>query len=319
MLEEVSTLKFESKKFFLESSNGIYKVHGKFLFPTDGEIKGIIQFSHGMCEYIDKYSDFFEYMVKKGFVVVGHDHIGHGDSINTIEDRGYFGEKDGYKSMIEDLKKVTDMIKCEFQNKPLFIVAHSMGSLIARCYAAKYGNELTGLILCGTVGPNPLAKAGIRMSNLIADKKGERYRSNKLFELSLKYANIKFMPAKTRFDWATSDESEVGRHVRDEKGNFVFTARGFNDLFHLVLLANSDKVIKTVPKRLPIIFMSGDNDPIGENGSGVERAVKKYKDLGLMNIRIKLYEGKRHELLKEINKHAIYEDIYKWICVQLNL
>ena len=308
---------FEEEKFVFDSANGRYKVHGKIMKPLNQEIKGVIQISHGMCEYIDKYDDFAEYMLNQGFIVAGHDHIGHGDSVNKSEDKGFFASKDGYKNLIEDLRKVTEIVKKAFPDKPFYLLGHSMGSLIARCYVAKYGNEINGLILCGTIGPQPLVKAGIKMANFIAEKKGERYRSKKIYDLSLDFANVKFLPVKTRYDWVSSDEDEVKRHMEDKRANFIFTVKGFSDLFHLVNLANSEMVIKTIPKSLPIIFMSGDKDPIGENGTGVMKAVKLYKNMGITNVRIKLYPNKRHELLKESNKIEVFEDISKWIKVHI--
>ncbi len=304
---------FEEERFTFDSTNGIYKVHGKLMKPLNPEIKGIVQISHGMCEYIDKYDEFAKHLVKNGFVFIGHDHIGHGDSVNQPDEYGFFASKDGYKNMIQDLKKVTDIAKEKYPGKPVYLLGHSMGSLIARCYAAKYGDDLKGLILCGTVGPQPLAKAGIKFADLLANQKGEKYRSKMLYDLSLNFANIKFLPAKTRFDWITTDEEELKRHVEDKKGQFIFTAKGYSDLFHLVSLANSEMVIKTVPKDLKIIFMSGDEDPVGENGEGVKRAFELYVKLGLKKVEMKLYPKKRHELLKEKNRKEIFEDITKWI------
>ena len=304
---------FEEEKFEFDSSNGIYKVHGKIMKPLNPEIKGIVQISHGMCEYIDKYDDFAKHLVNKGFVCIGHDHIGHGDSVNQEENHGFFGSKDGYKSMIQDLKTVTDFAKEKYPGKPIYLLGHSMGSLIARCYAAKYGSEINGLILCGTVGPQPLVKAGIKFADLLAEQKGEMYRSKMLYDLALNFANIKFLPAKTRFDWVTSDEKELKKHIEDKKAQFIFTAKGYSDLFHLVSLANSEMLIKTVPKDLKIIFMSGDEDPVGENGEGVQRAFELYVKLGLEFVELKLYPKKRHELLKEKNRKEIFEDITNWI------
>ena len=304
---------FEEEKFVFDSSNGVYKVHGKIMKPLTPEIKGIVQISHGMCEYIDKYDDFSRFIVQKGYVVVGHDHIGHGESVNKDDDHGFFASKDGYKFMIQDLRKVNDIIKQKYPNIPVYMLGHSMGSLVARCYAAKYGEELKGLVLCGTVGPQPFVKAGIKFADLLSNQKGERYRSKLLYNVSLDYANIKFLPAKTRYDWVSSDEEEIQRHINDTRSKFVFTVKGFSDLFHLVSLANSPMVVKTVPKDLKIIFMSGADDPVGENGNGVKRAFDLYKEHGLLNIEIKLYKGKRHELLKEKNKEDVFKDIYNWI------
>lgn len=304
---------FDEEKVLFDSTNGIYKVHGKIMKPLNTEIKGIVQISHGMCEYIDKYDDFANFIMKKGYIVAGHDHIGHGNSVNDEEDYGFFGSKDGYKSMIADLRCMNKIITEKYPDKPVYLLGHSMGSLIARCYSAKFGNELAGLLLCGTVGPQPLVKAGIKFANLLVNQKGERYRSKLLYNVSLDYANIKFLPAKTRYDWVSSDEEEIQRHINDARSKFVFTVKGFSDLFHLVSLANSPMVIKTVPKDLKIIFMSGADDPVGENGNGVKRAFALYKEQGLLNIEMKLYQDKRHELLKEKNKEDVFKDIYNWI------
>ena len=149
-----------------KSTNNNNKVYAKIIVPQTSEIRGIMQISHGMCEYFDKYHEFTEFLVSKGFVVCGHDHLGHGNSINSPEELGFFGVNNGYKYLIEDTKKVTDITKKyinELVNKdttqsakkeiPYILFGHSMGSLIARCYSAKYGSELSGLILCGTVRP----------------------------------------------------------------------------------------------------------------------------------------------------------------------
>lgn len=304
---------FEEEKVLFDSANGMYKVHGKIMKPLTNEIKGIVQISHGMCEYIDKYDDFAKYIMKNGYIVAGHDHIGHGSSVNVEDDHGFFGSKDGYKSMIMDLRSMNKIITEKYPDIPVYLFGHSMGSLIARCYSAKFGDDLAGLILCGTVGPQPLVKAGIKFANLLANQKGERYRSKMLYNIALDYASIKFLPAKTRFEWISSDEEEIKRHIEDEKIKFIFTVKGYSDLFHLVSLANSEMVIKTIPKDLKIIFMSGDEDPVGENGEGVKRAFELYKKVGLLNVEMKLYPKKRHELLKEKNKEEIFKDIYNWI------
>lgn len=304
---------FEEEKVLFDSANGIYKVHGKIMKPLTNEIKGIVQISHGMCEYIDKYDEFAKFLLNKGFVVAGHDHIGHGNSVNVEDDYGFFGSKDGYKSMIEDLRSMNKIVSEKYPGKPIYLLGHSMGSLIARCYSAKFGNELSGLILCGTVGPQPLVKAGIKFADLLANQKGERYRSKMLYNIALDYANIKLLPVKTRYDWVSSDEEEIQRHIKDERSKFMFTVKGFSDLFHLVSLANSSMVIKTIPKDLKIIFMSGEDDPVGENGNGVKRAFELYKEIGLSNVEMKLYPKKRHELLKEKNKEEVFNDIYNWI------
>lgn len=303
------------KEIHFDSTNGENKVYAKIIEPQIEKIKGIVQICHGMCEYFDKYEEFTSFLLKQGYVVCGHDHIGHGESINSEMEKGFFAEKDGYKYLIRDTKKFTEIVKNQYNDKqlPYFLFGHSMGSFIVRCYAAKYANELSGIILCGTIGPQILIRPGIRLARTMAKAKGNHYRSKKLYNLALDFANIKFLPISTRFDWISSDEQVVQKHIKDKKSNFIFTVSGFEDLFHLVGLCNSPKVIKTTPKELPIFFISGEADPIGENGIGVKRAVKIYKNLGMEKVELKIYPNDRHELVNEKNKEEVYQDVLKFM------
>lgn len=297
-----------------DSSNGINKVHGKILVPNDVDnIKGIVQFSHGMCEYFDKYDEFADFLILNGYIFCGNDHIGHGDSVNSVDERGFFADEDGYKCLIEDLYTMTKIVRDKFPNLPLFLLGHSMGSFIARCYAAKYGDKIDGLLLCGTMGPQWAVDGGIQLANQIIKKKGKMYRSKKLDKLSFEFANIQFEPVKTKYDWTCSDENMILRYLNDKKIDFIFTVSGFKDLFYLVKKCNDEKYIKNTPKDLPIYFFSGDKDPVGENGAGVRKVVELYKKIGVKDIEFKLYKDKRHGMLHETNRKEVYNDILNWI------
>lgn len=306
-------LNFEAEEFSFVSANNLNNVYCKIIKPKNIKPKGIVQISHGMCEYFDRYEEFTKYLLENGFIVCGNDDIGHGNSINSENDRGYFSKKDGYKYLIEDTKTLNNIVRDKFNNLPIFLFGHSMGSLVLRCYIAKYGDSIDGAILCGTVGPQPLATAGIKLANIMAKSKGDHYKSQKLYNLALDFANIKFFPVSTRFDWTCSDEEEVKKHVTDEKRNFLFTVSAFSDVFRLVNLSNSNRVIKTIPKNLPLFLISGELDPIGENGIGVKKVFKLYKEQGIKNVTIKLYPKARHELVNEKIKEEVYEDILNWI------
>lgn len=307
-------MEYKVEEMFFKSSNGKNQIYAKILTPIDTrKIKGIILFSHGMCEYFDKYMEFHKFMLENGYVVCGHDHIGHGLSAKKESDKGFFAEKDGYKFLIEDLKKMTDIVKERFPYEPLFLIGHSMGSLIARNYAAKYGDNIKGLLLCGSIGPQPLIDSVINLSNVIISRKGERYRSRKLYQIATDFANSNFKPISSEFDWTSSDEDEVLLTAEDKKQKFMFTASAYKDLFKLIKLANSSRVIKTVPKNLPIYFFSGKEDPVGERGAGVKRAVKLYKSEKIKNVSLKLYENCRHEMLRERNRKEVFKDVLDYI------
>ncbi len=297
-----------------DSSNGMNKIHGKIFVPKNVDrIKGIVQFSHGMCEYCDKYDEFIDFIVSNGYVFCGNDHIGHGDSVNSENERGFFAEKNGYKFLVDDLYKMTQIVKNKFPNIPIFLLGHSMGSFIARCYSAKYGKELNGLLLCGTMGPQWVIDGGIQLANQIIKRKGDLYRSKKLDRIAFGFANVSFEPIRTKYDWTCSDEDAIIRHLQDKKSNFIFTASGFKDLFYLVKYCNDEKFIKATPKDLPMFIFSGSMDPVGENGVGVKKVEELYKKIGIKEIEMKLYEDKRHEMLAETNRKEVFGDVLNWI------
>lgn len=307
-------MEYKVEEINFKSSNEKNIIYAKILSPVDArKVKGIVQFCHGMCEYFDKYFDFYKFLLENGYVVCGHDSIGHGYSLKNESDKGFFAEKDGYKYLIEDAKKMTDEVRKRYPYEPLFLLGHSMGSLILRCYVSKYGDNVNGLLVCGTIGPQTLIDSAISLSNLVIKRKGERYRSRQLNRILIDFANLGFNSTKTNFAWTTSDKNAVLETANDPKQNFIFTASAFRDLFKLVKLANSDKLIKTIPKKLPIYFFSGALDPVGEKGVGVKRAVKLYINAKFKNVSYKLYDKCRHEMLRERNKKQVYKDVLDWI------
>ncbi len=305
--------------FYFDSTNGRNKVHAKAIFPTDiNKIKGIVQISHGMCEYVECYENFAQFLLDNGYAFCGNDHIGHGNSVLIPEERGFFASENGYQYLIKDLYKMTKCIQKKFPNTPCFLLGHSMGSLIARLYAAKFGEEIQGLLLCGTMGPQWMIDAGIQLAEFMIQKKGALYRSKKLDRLAFEFANVNFEPIKTKYDWTCSDENVVKKHLADDKGNFIFTVSGFKDLFYLEKFCNDEKKITNTPKKLPIFLFSGDMDPVGEEGKGVQKVYQLYQKIGVQNIEMKLYHNMRHEMLNEVNKEEVYKDILDWMdCIRL--
>lgn len=301
------------EKISFKSSNNINIVRGKIMAPITEEIKGIVQISHGMCEYIDRYDEFADYLLEKGYIVAGHDHIGHGDSVNDEKDRGFFAKENGYKYLVKDLYYMTKIVKKRYPNLPYFMLGHSMGSFISRCYIAQYGEMLDGIILLGTMGPQWAVDAGIQLADRLIQKKGEMYKSKKLDQLCFEFANLNFEPIMTKYDWTCRNKEVVLNHLEDKKMSFIFSVSAFKDLFNLVKYCNDDKFIKNTPKTLPMLIMSGDMDPVGEEGIGVKKVYELYKKIGIKDIAFKVYKDCRHELLNELNKDEIYKDILDWI------
>ena len=137
------------EEFYFDSADGLTKIRAMRYMP-EGEVKAILQIAHGMVEFIDRYEGFAEYLTGKGYLVTGNDHLGHGASVNSKEDWGYFSEKDGYKNVLKDMVMLTHLTKKLYPGKPYFLLGHSMGSFFCRLYLIKHGEELDGAIVMGT-------------------------------------------------------------------------------------------------------------------------------------------------------------------------
>lgn len=293
------------------SADKTSKVKGWIYTPSDAP-RGVIQISHGMCEYIGRYHRFMEDMANKGFVVCGHDHIGHGES-SFEEKYGFFGHKDGYKNLVKDLHSMTALVKQKYPTLPYFLFGHSMGSFITRLYLSKYAYELNGVIICGTGGPDPMAKLGIGVCQCVSSVKGPFYRSAALDNMAFGSFNKRFSPSRTSKDWLTRDNKIVDRYLQDSKCMFLFTASGYRDLSKLSVLANSQSWYQSLDKDLPMLLISGDMDPVGNYGKGVQKVFQRLQSTGIKDVSMILYPDARHELLNEINYDEVVQDVYSWI------
>ena len=294
------------------SSNGVDKCAYCIYTPQIEPYKGIIQISHGMCEYIERYEHFAEFFVNRGYIVCGNDHLGHGKSAATNDDLGYFAEKDGWSHLVNDLHRFTLIMKNKYKSLPYFLLGHSMGSFVARLYITRFPNELNGAIILGTGDDKALSEIGVRATRSVATLKGERFRSTKLNTLIFGVYNDRIEDKQTVFDWLTHDREVVKKYMDDEKSNFIFTASGFVDLTTLLRRVSSDEWVKNVPNKLPILIASGTADPVGGYGKGVLNVYERLINAGC-NVDIKLYPGARHELINETMKEIVYDDLLIWI------
>ena len=249
-----------------ESSNGTdncaYYIYVPVL-PMNVGYKGIIQISHGMCEYIERYEHFADFLTSHGYIVCGNDHLGHGNSVRSNDDLGFFAEKDGWSHLVNDLHRMTMIMKKKYPALPYILIGHSMGSFVARLYLTRFPNELTCAVIMGTGDDKALSEIGVRATRSVVSLKGERFRSDKLNTLIFGVYNDKIKDCQTIYDWLTHDRDVVKKYIDDEKSNFVFTASGFVDLTTLLRRVSSQQWAEKVPKKLPVIFMAGTADPVG--------------------------------------------------------
>jgi alpha-beta hydrolase superfamily lysophospholipase len=303
----------KSENFIFKDKDELGIFVYKWLPEENVQVRGVVQVAHGMAETAARYEGLASVLTSNGFIVYANDHRGHGKTAGEISKLGDLGE-DGFNLMVENMKELNDMIKKENLGLPIFLLGHSMGSFLTQRYICLYGSGLKGAILSGSCGKQGII---IDIARLIAKgeikKVGRAGKSNKLDKLSFGSYNNSFKPNRTAFDWLSSDNKEVDKYINDPFCGTVFTAGFFYDFLGGVKSIADQMEIKNVPKDLPIYIFSGDKDPVGKSGKGVLKLVKAYKDHGISDLTHKLYKDGRHEMLNEINKEEVMDDVVKWL------
>ncbi len=301
-------MSFTHNEYSFPSATGLADIYIQSLSPENtAEIIGVIQIIHGMAEHSDRYLDVANYLCTKGFAVVMHDHAGHGKSIKTNEDLGFFCKENGFSKIVEDANKVTKLAKEKFPDKKLILWGHSMGSFVTRSYISKYAEDIDAAIICGTSGKNPAADIGIMLAKAVAKIKGCRYRSKFIDSMAFGTYNKKFN-GNTGFEWLSKNEDNIKEYIADDKCGYLFSASAFADLFSLLKEVSSDECFERTPKNLPLYLIAGDMDPVGNYGKGVKEVYEKYKNTS-HNVILKLYPSLRHEIHNEYEKEEVYMDI----------
>ncbi len=302
-------MSFCHNEYSFPSKTGITDIYVQSITPSDkSAVRGIISIVHGMAEHSNRYIAIAELLAQKGYAVFMHDHAGHGKSVDSDDDLGFFGEDDGYLKITADVKEVTDIAKKEFPDVPLIVWGHSMGSFVTRLFIAKYRDAADAAIICGTSGANPAAGAGILVAKGIAKLLGTRHRSDLLDSMAFGAYNKKFT-GDTGFEWLSVNKKNIDDYVKDDLCGYRFTSYGFKDLFSLLQSVSSKEWYEEVPKELPIYLIAGDMDPVGNYGKGVKEVYEKLQKSGHTDVNIKLYEGYRHEIHNEDIRNEVIEDI----------
>lgn len=263
-----------------------------------GQPRAVIQLVHGMAEHIDRYDAAARAFADAGFAVVGHTHLGHGPK---AEIQGWFAGKDGWQCLINDVHRLRQQTQQQFPGVPYFILGHSMGSFVTRCYIMQHGDGLAGVILSGTgFFAKPVALAGLAVANLVCLFGGEKKPSNLIDRIAFGSGGK---------DWLTRDEAIVADYLADPYCGFVFTGGAYRDFFTGL---NSLSRIHDVPADLPIYFFSGDADPVGK-GDGVNKSARQLRQAGVKQVEVKLYHEGRHEMLNEVNRQEVCQDVIAWV------
>ncbi|GAA4396449.1 alpha/beta hydrolase [Fodinibacter luteus] len=283
----------------------------------DGPPKAVVQIAHGMAEHSARYARLAEALTAAGYAVYAHDHRGHGATASEA-DHGYFADRDGWATVVEDVRAVTRFAQEEHPGLPVFLLGHSMGSVISRAYVIEGSRDLAGLVLSGTMGdPGLLGKAGLAIARLEARLRGRRHVSPLLAKLSFGQFNSAFQPNRTDSDWLSRDPAEVDLYVADPLCGRTFTSGFWVDQLGGIGEVNDRRRVARVRRDLPILLVAGDQDPVGDRGRGPREVAEQFSSVGVVDVTCTLYPGARHEIFNETNRDEVTADVIHWLDAHL--
>ena len=301
-------------EYYFTSADGKTLIHVNQWTPLNREIRGIVQIAHGVAEYGARYAPFAQYLCNNGFVVVANDHLGHGLSVVEGRPMVYLSDENGWEHVVDDMESIRRRTADVFPGKPYFLFGHSMGSFLARTHLIRHPGKLSGCVLCGTGHMNALIVAG---GKWIADseikKLGKTAYSEKADQLAFGAYNKRFAPNRTAFDWVSLNEDNVDAYISDPLCGGKTTLGLFRDMMGGLGVICDQANIGKMDKNMPVFFIAGDQDPVGDMGRGVEKACKCFKKAGMRDVSIKLYHGMRHEILNEKTNRYVYQDVLNWL------
>ena len=305
-------MSIEIKKIKVRSSDGIHDLAG-VIYEPDTNIKGIFQIVHGMTEHIGRYDRIMRDLAEEGYLCIGYDQLGHGYTARNKSELGYIARKKGWDLLARDVKVFSDAIRAEYGKElPYYLLGHSMGSFVVRLSAEKYAKP-DKLIIMGTGGPNPAAGAGLALIELVKLLKGDKHISKLIDKLAFGSYNSKFTDGdKAKGSWLTTDTEIRKKYWADDFCTFKFTVSAMGDLIRLMKYSNRGAWFKNIPYTLPMLIVSGDEDPVGNYGKGIIFVSEKLKNNGKIAKHI-LYQGARHEILNDFTYEDVKKDIIEFI------
>ena len=300
----------ESKEFEITSNCDGLKLYGYYCADRSN-VKGIVHFVHGMAEHKERYQDIMHYLSASGFACVILDMRGHGKSVRSEDDLGYFYDAQGI-DCVKDIHQVVNLIKKDHPDIPYVLFGHSMGSLLVRSYVKTY-DDVEALVVCGSPSKNPMALPALWLVKLMQKIKGDRYRSAFIDKMAFSSYADKFLENYSKNVWLSKYRKNVDAYDKDPLCGFVFTLNGFENLFRLMLNVYQKKNWCCHNKRMPITFIAGEEDPCIVSESAFKDAYHVMEEVGYQKVDHHLFKGMRHEILLEEDSHVVYQYIEQWL------
>lgn len=297
----------------MNSHDGRTTLHGIMWIP-EGPVLGIVQLVHGMIEYIDRYDELARYLAQRGIFVIGHDQLGHGDSVVSQEEWGFFAEDNGNKILLDDIHQIRLRAQEKYPEAPYVILGHSMGSFLVRQYLCLHGSGICAAAVIGTGHmPAEILRMGMFIASFLGTRKGWHHKSKLLKMMAFGSYNKRIRPLRTHCDWISRDEAIVDAYVAGPRTSFDFTVNGYYNLFYSMLCLTRRSYLEEMPRTIPVLFAAGAEDPVGNYGKGVEKVRDEFLALGVHDVECILYPEDRHEIFNELDREQVYEDVGGWI------
>lgn len=305
------------QEYTFNSADGHSVIHCRKWLPASEPI-AVVQLVHGMVDYIERYDEFAKFLAEKGYVVVGHDHIGHGHSVTGLEELGVMTGDHPSQFMVDDIYTHYTMTKKDYPFIKYFILGHSMGSYMLRTFLsvkAAYIEGIDGAVIMGTGHEKAsFCNAGLMVIKLLSIFKGKNYRSTLVRDMTYSepYKGYDLYGKDYGNSWLSKNIERVEKYYHDPYCTFLFTLNAYKALGEATKYACSKECVRKMRESMPLLVVSGDADPVGGRGVGTKAAADAFKENGIKDVTLKLYRGDRHEILHELDRQQVFEDIYQW-------
>ena len=306
-------------EFTFLSTDGKTQLHGMRWEPEGGSVRAVLQICHGVAEHIARYDAFARYLNGLGIAVVGHDHLGHGLSLPEGGTPVYFGEGNTWNTVVDDIYVLHQRIRLRYPDVPLCIMGHSMGSFLTRTYLIRYPGTVKAAIIMGTGWqPKAVIAGGMAVAKAVGAVVGENGTSDLVTNLAFGAYNKLFAPNRTSCDWLSADEGNVDAYMADPLCGADTTVGLFRQMLLGIRFNQKLSNLRQMDPRIPVLFVAGEKDPVGDCGNGVRRTYQEFRRAGVQDCTLKLYPGLRHEILNEkAQQQQIFEDIGQWLTSKL--